>query len=101
MPLLDVSASYDQANDQGAVFLVNRSQHEAVTIDIIWQGAAPTRAPAGYQLSGNDLKAANTFEDPKVIVPKRLDSIAVKDGRINLRLPPLSFTVITTAEYVV
>jgi alpha-N-arabinofuranosidase len=100
MPLLDVSASYDQANDQGAVFLVNRSQQQAVATDIIWQGAAPTRAPAGYQLSGSDLKAANTFEDPKVLVPKRLDGITVKDGRISLSLPPLSFTVVTTAEYI-
>ena len=50
MPLLDVSASYDQANDRGAVFIVNRSQHEAVTTDIGWQGAAPAQVAAAYQL---------------------------------------------------
>jgi alpha-N-arabinofuranosidase len=99
MPLLDVSASYDQANDRGAVFLVNRSQHEAVTTDVIWQGAGPARATAVHQLSGLDPKAANTFEQPDVIVPKQLDGMPVRDGRISLRLPPLSFTVITTAEY--
>jgi alpha-N-arabinofuranosidase len=99
MPLLDVSASYDQAADQGAVFLVNRSQHEAVTTEVIWHGARPTQAPAIQQLSGADPKAANTFEQPDLIVPKLLDGIPVHDGRITLRLPPLSFTVVTTAGY--
>jgi alpha-N-arabinofuranosidase len=99
MPLLDASASYDQANDRGAVFLVNRSQHETLTTDIVWQGAAPARAPAIYQLSGNDPKAINTFERPDTITPKQLDGPPVRDGRITLRLPPLSFTVVTTAEY--
>jgi alpha-N-arabinofuranosidase len=99
MPLLDVSASYDAAADQGAVFLVNRSLHEPVTTDIIWQGAAPARASAVYQLSGPDPKAINTFEQPDVVVPRRLEGMPATDGRITLRLPPLSFTVVTTAGY--
>jgi alpha-N-arabinofuranosidase len=100
MPLLDVSASYDQANDRGAVFLVNRSQHETVTTDLSWQGAAPAQAPAIYQLSGADPKATNTFEQPDAVVPRQLDGMPVQDGRISLRLPPLSFTVVTTARYI-
>jgi alpha-N-arabinofuranosidase len=99
MPLLDVSASYDQANDCGAVFLVNRSQHEAVTTDVVWQGAPPARATAIYQLAGTDPKAVNTFEQPDVIVPRQFDGLPVRDGRITLRLPPLSFTVVPTAGY--
>jgi alpha-N-arabinofuranosidase len=99
MPLLDVSASYDAANDRGAVFVVNRSQHEAVTTDVVWRDAAPARATAIYQLSGADPKAINTFEQPEVIVPKQLAGVPVRDGEITLRLPPLSFTVVTTAGY--
>ncbi|HEU5101289.1 MAG TPA: alpha-N-arabinofuranosidase [Roseiflexaceae bacterium] len=99
MPLLDVSASYDQANDRGAVFLVNRSLHEAVTTDVVWQGTPPARATAIYQLAGTDPKAVNTFEQPNVIVPQQYDGPPVHDGRISLRLPPLSFTVLTTAGY--
>jgi alpha-L-arabinofuranosidase len=99
MPLLDVSASYDEANNRGAVFLVNRSQQEAVTTDVVWQGAAPGRVPAIYQLSGADPKAVNTFERPDVIVPQRLEGGSLRDGRITLRLPPLSFTAVTTEGY--
>jgi len=99
MPLLDVSASYDQASDRGAVFIVNRSQHEAVTTELGWQGAAPSQVAAAYQLSGTDPKAANSFEQPNVIAPKQLDGLRIDDGRITLRLPPLSFTVVTTTGY--
>jgi alpha-N-arabinofuranosidase len=99
MPLLDVSASYDEANDRGAVFIVNRSQHEAVTTDIGWQGAAPAQVAAAYQLSGTDPKAVNSFAQPNTITPKQLDGVRLDDGRITLRLPPLSFTVVTTTGY--
>jgi alpha-L-arabinofuranosidase len=99
MPLLDVSASYDAAGDHGAVFVVNRSQHEAVTTEIAWSGAAPVYAPEIYQIFGDDPKAVNTFERPDTIVPRRLEGAAVRDGRLTLRLPPLSFTVVTTSGY--
>jgi len=99
MPLLDVSASYDQANDRGAVFIVNRSQSEAVTTELGWQGATPAQVAQAYQLSGTDPKAINTFAQPNTIVPKQLDGLRIDDGRMTLRLPPLSFTVVTTTGY--
>ena len=99
MPLLDVSASYDPANSQGALFIVNRSQQEPVTTDVIWHGVAPTQVTHIHQLSGTDPKATNTFEHPNTIVPQRMDGVPVRDGRLTLRLPPLSFTVVKTAGY--
>src|SRR5262249_46192310 len=37
MPLLDASASYDPASGSSAVFLVNRSQTDSLTTDLVWQ----------------------------------------------------------------
>ena len=99
MPLLDVSASYDAATDRGTVFIVNRSQHETVTTDVRWHGPAPTRATAIHQLSGTDPKAINTFERPNTLVPQSLGTQAIEGGKLTLQLPPLSFTVVTTAGY--
>jgi alpha-N-arabinofuranosidase len=99
MPLLDVAASYDEERDCGAVFLVNRSQHETVATEISWQGTTPARATAIQQLSGTDPKAVNTFEQPDTLVPRQLGGEAINDRRLSLRLPPLSFTVVTTGEY--
>jgi alpha-L-arabinofuranosidase len=99
MPLLDVSASYDEAAGRGAVFLVNRSQTEAVTTELVWRGAAPGRATAIHQVAGTDPKAINTFERPDAIVSRELGSEAVSDGKLTLKLPPLSFTAVVTAGY--
>ncbi len=99
MPLLDAAASYDEAADRGAVFLVNRSQQEAVTTEITWHGAAPNQAVAVYQVAGTDVKAINTVEQPNTIATKALGEAQIRDGRLTLQLPPLSFTTIATAGY--
>jgi alpha-L-arabinofuranosidase len=99
MPLLDVAASYDSGSDQGAVFIVNRRLHESIPAEIVWHGASPRRATAIRQLSGADPKAINTFEQPDAVVPRTLPGEPIRDGRLGLRLPPLSFTVVSTDGY--
>jgi alpha-N-arabinofuranosidase len=98
VPLLDVSASYDQAAGRGAVFLVNRSQSDTLPTTVRWQSAAPNRVAAVYQVAGGDPKAANTFEQPDTIGITTLEGMPVADGAVTLNLPPLSFTVLV-AEY--
>lgn len=99
VPLLDVAASYDQQHDRGAVFLVNRSHNEAITTTVSWQGMSPGRVTKVHQLSGNDPKAVNTFEQPDLIVPRFLAVPPIHDCQTSLQLPPLSFTVVTTDGY--
>jgi alpha-L-arabinofuranosidase len=99
MPLLDVSASYDEASDRGAVFIVNRSQDQPLSTEIAWHGPAPRQVAAIHQLSGADPKAVNSFAQPNTIVPRQLPAMQVDGGRLTLQLPPLSFTVVATAGY--
>lgn len=40
MPLLDVSASYDEASNTQAVFIVNRSLSDSLPVDLHWQDRA-------------------------------------------------------------
>jgi alpha-N-arabinofuranosidase len=93
--LLDVSASHDPATGKQAVFIVNRSQTETVTTDVIWQDGAPSHAAEAWQLAGDDPKAENTWEHPNAVVPKKLGRLKIADGAMRLRLPPLSFTAIS------
>jgi alpha-N-arabinofuranosidase len=95
VPALDVSASYDEASGQGAVFLVNRSR-EAVQTELIWQDGKPVQATAAWQLSGDDPNAANTWEQPEQVVAHAIPAPVVSDGRTALSLPGLSFTTLTT-----
>jgi alpha-L-arabinofuranosidase len=94
MPLLDVSASYDEAGDANAVFMVNRSLTDSMTIDLNWQDRTPQSIPAVHQLSGTDPKAANSFENPDRIVPVSVPVPSISGNTATLTLPPLSFTAI-------
>jgi len=96
MPLIDVSASYDEATDQGAVFIVNRSQTETLTVDLCWQDRVPQRFGTVYQLAGTDPKATNTFDHPNTIVPVQVAAPVINDKTATLALPPLSFTALST-----
>lgn len=97
MPLLDVSSSYDAATNSNVVFIVNRSLTESVPLTMHWQDRKPSQVKAAYQLAGSDPKAINSFENPNTIVTKSIAAPAVQDGKAQLVLPPLSFTVLEVA----
>lgn len=97
-PMLDVSASYDESTGAGAVFIVNRSQTETVNTELVWQSQAPKRIESALQLAGDDAKAANTWEQPNTVVGKSIAAPKISDGKAALKLPPLSFTVLTTRQ---
>jgi len=96
VPVLDISASYEPETEQGAVFLVNRSQTEAVITDLVWQDGRAVQIDNGWQLTGKDPKEVNTWDAPERVVAKPIAVPAVDAGRATLSLPPLSFTVLTT-----
>jgi alpha-N-arabinofuranosidase len=98
MPLLDVSASYDQELKSGAAFLVNRSLTETLEVDINWQGTAAKTVTSAWQVTGDDPKAANSFEKPNTVVANTLSGVSIKDARISINLPPMSFTTITVSH---
>jgi alpha-N-arabinofuranosidase len=97
MPLLDVSASYNEQTGAHAVFIVNRSQTETLTVDLDWQDKAPTSITNVYQLAGTDPKLANTYESPNNVISTKVAAPKVKDNVATLKLPPLSFTAIETS----
>ncbi len=98
MPLLDVSASYDETTSSGAAFLVNRSLTETLTVDINWQGTAAKTVTGAWQVTGTDPKAANSFENPNAVVAHALSGVSIENSRVSIQLPPMSFTT-TTVGY--
>lgn len=94
MPLLDVSASYNEETHKHAIFIVNRSQDESLPVDINWQDGAPKQIMSVQQVAGTDPKIANSFDNPNNIVATAVD-VPILDGKsTTMMLPPLSFTAI-------
>lgn len=96
VPVLDVSASYNEETGEGAVFIVNRSLTDTVTTELVWQDGKPVQVEKAWQLAGSDPKQVNTWEDRDRLTAQPIQAPAVEDGCAVMSLPPLSFTVLNT-----
>ena len=94
MPLLDVSASHDEATGMNSIFIVNRSLTERMPIEIHWGDVTPKRITSAQQLSGDDPKAFNSWEDPNRLTTRAIYAPKIIDGAAQMSLPPLSFTAL-------
>ncbi|GGR18858.1 alpha-N-arabinofuranosidase [Deinococcus ruber] len=94
VPQLDASASFDAQTGRGALFLVNRSQTEALDVTLTWDDTAPQSFTQGWQMSGSDPKAANSFATPDAVTTHEIDLPKLDGNRATLTLPPLSFTTL-------
>ena len=57
-----------------------------------WADIVPTRVLSCETLTGPDLKAFNTFADPRRVAPQPLEP-PVAGNRMTFALPPRSYTV--------
>jgi alpha-N-arabinofuranosidase len=95
VPILDVSASYDNETKRGAIFLVNRGLTEVVATDLIWQNGKVIQAAEAWQLAGNDPKDTNSWDEPNRLIANPISTPTVVDGQASIQLPPLSVTAVT------
>jgi alpha-N-arabinofuranosidase len=92
IPYLDVVATLNPQNGQVAVFMLNRDLENELELVLDWQGPTPTKVLACQTLTGPDLKAFNTFEEPLKVSPRAYDTPAA-GAKMTIRLPARSYTV--------
>jgi len=92
VPFVDVVATLDAPNGRACVLMLNRDLEGEREIAFEWRDVTPTRVLACETLTGADLKAFNTFEQPRRVAPQRLDAPAA-GARMTFKLPPRSYTV--------
>jgi alpha-N-arabinofuranosidase len=96
VPFLDVAVTQDSAKGDATVFVLNRDLEGERELVLEWQDPAPRRVLACETLTGDDLKAVNTFENPRRVAPAPLE--APRPGRtMTLKLPPASYSVLNLA----
>ena len=93
VPFVDVVATLDEPAKQAAVLLLNRDLDAEREVVLEWADVVPTRVLGCETLTGTDLKAFNTFEAPRRVIPQALAAPA-PGARMALRLPPRSYTVL-------
>jgi alpha-N-arabinofuranosidase len=92
VPFVDIAATLDATNGQAAVLMLNRDTGGDREVVLDWGDIRPSRVLTCETLTGPDLKAFNTFEQPRTVAPQRFDAPAAS-GRMTFKLPAGSYTV--------
>lgn len=93
VPHLDVTAVFNPADGTAALFVLNRDLAKPHQLEVNWQGATAERMLDAYVLTGDDLKAANSFEAPLRVEPRAAEKGSSAAGRTTLEVPPRSYSV--------
>lgn len=94
VPYLDVVGTFAKENGSGALFVFNRDLQRAHDVEVLWQDVAPKKFVSAQVLTGNDLKAGNSFESPKRVVPGEMDQPVGEGGRSKFQMPARSYAVL-------
>ena len=92
VPFVDVVATLDEPNGQACVLMLNRDLEAPRQIALQWEDVTPTRVLGCETITGTDLKAFNTIEQPGRIAPQPLTPPAA-GSRMTFELPARSYTV--------
>jgi alpha-N-arabinofuranosidase len=92
VPFVDVVATVDAQDGHACALMLNRDLDGERELVLEWRDVTPTRVLACETLTGADLKAFNTFEQPRRVVPQRLDAPA-PGAQMTFKLPPRSYTL--------
>jgi alpha-L-arabinofuranosidase len=91
VPFIDLAATIDEKG-QVCALILNRDLDAERELVLEWKDLPPNKVLACETLTGKDLKAFNTFAQPKVVVPQTLEAPKVA-SRMSFKLPPRSYTV--------
>jgi alpha-N-arabinofuranosidase len=94
VPLVDAVATHDAEAGASAVFLVNRSTSEAITVTADIRALGDMTVTEAYSIWDEDLSASNTLENRERVSPREVKDLRVEDGVLTVTLPPVSWTAI-------
>jgi len=90
---VDVAGVIDPDDGKTSLFLLNRDLTKSREIEINWEGKTPGGIVTSLVLTGDDLKAVNSFDAPNKVVPKATDKPSSAGARTKIELPPRSYSV--------
>jgi alpha-N-arabinofuranosidase len=94
VPYLDAVSTYDKDAGKVAVFLFNRDLAKSHQVEIVWEDLAPSGIVESMVLTGDDLKAENSFDAPKKVTPRAFDKPSTTGGRTRFEVPAKSYSVL-------
>ena len=93
VPYLDAAATHDPSTGAISVFLLNRDLARTRDVEIRFANVSPGRVLAAETITGPDLKATNTFKEPRRVAGQPFDAPGT-GPTMALQLPARSYTVL-------
>ena len=97
VPYLDIVATLDERAGTVTLFALNRDLSKPQKVELQWQDQSPSKPTTGSLLTGDDLKASNSFAAPQRVSPQSFTVPAGKGTRIEFELPARSYVVMQWA----
>ncbi|WP_330351352.1 arabinosylfuranosidase ArfA [Streptomyces sp. NBC_00582] len=94
VPLLHATAVLDDETGDITVFTVNRSQTDALPLQVDLRGVDAHTVVEHLVLADGDPEATNTADRPDRVTPRPATGTAVTDGVLRAQLEPLSWNMI-------
>jgi len=91
---VDVAGVLDRSSGKLSMFVLNRDLSKSHDVEVVWEDVAPAGVNSGLLLTGDDLKASNTFAAPRRVAPQSFTAPAASGGRTRFQIPQHSYAVI-------
>src|SRR5262249_35106152 len=73
VPYLDVAGTLDTKTGETCLLLLNRDLTNQREVTFAWRENPPSHVRSCQTLTGTDLKATNSFEEPRRVIPQPLE----------------------------
>ena len=97
VPYLDVSAVESDTDGALTLFIVNRHQTDAITLDVALEGFGDRKVIMDKVIAGHELKAVNG-PDKQPVAPADGSGLTVEEGRLKGEIAPLSYRMIRLGQ---
>ncbi len=94
---VDVAGSLNHDNGKVSLFILNRDLKNPRELEIVWEDVAPAKVISGSVLTGDDLKASNSFSAPNRVEPKPFTAPGPAGGRTKFEVPARSYAIVQWA----
>ena len=94
---LDVAATRDSKNGNVCMLVLNRDLDNSRTFEVNWQSMSPTRVIDSQVITGPDLKATNTFDQPNKVVPAKAPAPKLGGSKTVIEVPAKSYNLFVFA----
>jgi alpha-N-arabinofuranosidase len=92
IPYIDAAGTLDRDGTM-SLFILNRDLEKDHEVELVWREAPPERVLFSQVLTGADLKAFNSFENPENVTPRAFEAPRMA-SRTVLKVPARSYTVL-------